>query len=73
MGRAYRAGQGDAEVSLTIVKLDGEKATTQWPIEALLDLFAPLEADNYPTNILARMAEVERRYGLERSAGERDE
>lgn len=56
-------------MSLTIVKLDGEKATTQWPIEALLDLFAPLPEDGYPTNIVTRMAEIERRYGLNNDEG----
>lgn len=58
---------------VTIVRLDGEEATTQWPIEALLDLFAPLEADGYPANIVARMAEIERRYGLKNDEGDEND
>lgn len=49
---------------LIIEDENGNQTATAWPIEALLDLFAPQPEAKYPKDIFARQKEVARRYGL---------
>lgn|GEM_PF-4890741 len=59
-----RANRGGVAMR-TFVDKEGHRHRTEWPIEAILDLFSPLPEDGYPEDINEREREIERRYGLD--------
>lgn len=59
-----RANRGGVAMR-TFVDKEGHRHRTEWPIEAILDLFSPLPEDGYPEDIDERELEIERRYGLD--------